>query len=364
MSYSLRPFLNTQDKLGRKKLYIRVLVDRISYKIPTEAYTDSKGKLPADQQYIYDMEENKVRQRILDALKNDFPISRDVLSGKDTKEANLLLPYIKNLIEKVLPGNMSKSRIAHYKIIYDKIKAFMPNMAIADIKPSLLMRFSSHLSTVEQLDPNTVAAKIAVFKAVINRAIVDKLLPMDVLAGYKNPKKVKKYPVYLTEQERDEFEKVVFALDECRKKTCGYYFLLSCYAGYRISDLYMFDYNTMIEGGKVRLRATKNGNFVTWPIHERLTPVLEYIKDHPIKGIPEQDLRYYTKLIADEAGIKKHVKVHSGRHSFATFLIFHGLSVRQVGEYLGDGKEAAAIYAHLVPNAMDDKVMEIFKKKS
>lgn len=49
------------------------------------------------------------------------------------------------------------------------------------------------------------------------------------------------------------------------------------------------------------------------------------------------------------AGIVKHAKVHTLRHSFATHLLMRGVNIREVQEYLGHKSvETTMIYTHVM----------------
>lgn len=140
-------------------------------------------------------------------------------------------------------------------------------------------------------------------------------------------------------------------------KLCGYYFLLSCFAGYRISDCLGFKYADRVQAGQIVLRAGKNKKIVSIPIHTRLGEVLAYVKDHPMQ-ISEQHVRKYVKELVKMAGIKKHVKFHTGRHSFAMLLMKSGFSLDEVAHLLGDTLAVARVYGKIHNPTLNAKVLE------
>jgi integrase len=142
----------------------------------------------------------------------------------------------------------------------------------------------------------------------------------------------------------------------------GYYFLLSCLAGYRIGDLMRFDYNKSVHangmhGNNLVLRAKKNGEVVSIDIYFKLEMVLEQIKDHKLQ-ISETHFRKYLKGIISLCGIKKDVTPHSGRHSFAMMLMNKGFTIDEVAELLGDSELIAKVYARITNEQLNKKVKE------
>jgi site-specific recombinase XerD len=54
------------------------------------------------------------------------------------------------------------------------------------------------------------------------------------------------------------------------------------------------------------------------------------------------------KRVAQELGFRKHVTIHTLRHSYATHLLEAGVNLRLIQQYLGHGSlQATMIYLHL-----------------
>jgi len=69
------------------------------------------------------------------------------------------------------------------------------------------------------------------------------------------------------------------------------------------------------------------------------------------------------KLIAEVAGIKKHLTFHLARHTVATLLLMNGVPIETIKKLLGHTKiTTTMIYAHVV-NAKVSMDMEAFEKK-
>jgi len=59
-------------------------------------------------------------------------------------------------------------------------------------------------------------------------------------------------------------------------------------------------------------------------------------------------------------GIKKKVRVHSLRHSFATHLVENGVHLRLIQEHLGHASpQTTAIYTRLTPPSFQDQSVAI-----
>ena len=65
--------------------------------------------------------------------------------------------------------------------------------------------------------------------------------------------------------------------------------------------------------------------------------------------VSEDVLQSEMRQAVVRAGIVKHAKVHTLRHSFATHLLMRGVNIREVQEYLGHRSvETTMIYTHVM----------------
>lgn len=209
------------------------------------------------------------------------------------------------------------------------------------------------------MSQNTLNSKISLLIAIFNRALEDKLITREQFEGYKRPGEEEKIPEYLEEKEIESFYEVTRSIGSEQIKTSGYYFLLSCHAGYRISDLFSFVYEERVKGNKIILRAKKNGNIVSIPIYPKLAEILDYCRNYRLK-VSEQQMRENVKAIAKLAGIHgRNIKVHSGRHSFAMLMLEKGLTVDEVAELLGDSVDIARRYARITNSHLHNRILKL-----
>lgn len=174
---------------------------------------------------------------------------------------------------------------------------------------------------------------------------------------YRAPKYQQKLIEYLSEEEITKFEQLVYLIDKPGHKYAGYLFLLACYAGYRLSDCMNFDYEKSVSNGMIILRASKNKNIVSIPIHNKLIPVLEFLKTNKTTLVAEK-IRQYVKELCRLVGINRNIKFHTSRHSFAMLLMKKGFTIDEVGHLIGDSSEVVKVYAKIHNESLNAKILD------
>jgi site-specific recombinase XerD len=376
MSYSIKVFLhNYKDNAGLQKITIRITCNRKHYytetpfKVKAEQFVDGiikKHPQAAGINSLLRKQITDIEKKIIDAMQNEILNEKriiEIVKGKEPGVKTSIDDYKDKLIEQVT-GKVSDNRIRHIRSVVNKFTRWNPKLTFNDININVLNDFEAHIrksgSSGEPrrtLDGNTVFGNMKLLKAFLIKANIAGLIKEEQYKAYKVPSYKQKLPVYLTEAEIDDIHTAVKSIKIPGMKTVGYYFLLSCFAGYRISDLMQFDYDKAVHGNNLTLRAKKNGQIVSIDIYFKLEMILEYIKDHKL-NISEQHFRKYVKHIVFLCNIKKDVTPHTGRHSFAMMLMNKGFTIDEVAELLGDSELIAKVYARITNEHLNKKVKE------
>lgn len=381
MVYSIKAVLHPKaDKERLHKVNIQVIYQRKKayaptvVRVPISNFDDGvivkhihKGSLNER----LNKQKHDIEARLLAAINKNANVSKEDLS-KIAKGTTKQLEKIDTYIDECLvqfKGKYSDGRLKQFKVLQGKLESFHRNVTFGEITATWMQKFETWLRTnkhkrnledVSEMSHNAIVSKMSTIRSILHKAEVDGLYDTKSFAGYKFPVYKQGKPNHITEAEMKDFHDVAAASKNDAHKLAGYYFLLSCYAGYRISDLKTFDYNSMVHNGRIILRAKKNGEIVSIAIHNRLQVVLDFVHDKPLY-IAEQTMRKHVKAIASLAGIKP-IKVHDGRHSFAMMLMDNGFSIDEVAELLGDTPAVARIYARISNTLMDKKIKERLNK--
>ncbi len=79
------------------------------------------------------------------------------------------------------------------------------------------------------------------------------------------------------------------------------------------------------------------------------TDVKRYVVGLYGKAINGEQMRFRLKKLLDKANINKNISLHNLRHSIATHLLQAGMSLEQIGLFLGhQSLDSTQIYAHIV----------------
>lgn len=365
--YTLKFKIKKPNKLGEVLVYIRYyssendLLIPTPIRVPKDLFLPGKIKSPIKKTHP----NHEVLNRQLDEIKLSIenrlalskgPVSLDVLMGR-TASSDLIFDFIDDFKDK-MQGKMAVGRLRHYTVIQKKIAAFDRNVSFQSISLDWIQRFEKHIR--KSLSSNTIHSNMTIFKAILNRAEELGKLDRKQYDKYVPPPYIEDLPVYLEESEIKAFYKIIEAAAPGPIKTSGYYFILGCYTGYRISDLMSFNYDERVKGKTIVLRAKKNKNIVSIPVFPMLKEILLFCKNNAL-NVTEKDMRLHVKSIAKLAGIKSDVKVHSARHSFAMLMLDKGLTIDEVAELLGDSKDVAKRYARITNKHLHKRVMDVMK---
>lgn len=365
MSYSVIPILhNRADKNSLHKIQIQVIYKRIKHYAATDLKVmqsqfenGSVIKHPHADKFngIINKLVTDIETRILQALRVDG-ITKDnfkeiVQGKKPVVHAERFFDLAMHLA-KTLSGKFTEGAMKHYKVVANKVQDYRADARLSDIDKNFMEGFEHYLRSIGN-DVNTVGKNLQIMKSILRKA--GSRYDMGKLQGYKIPRYQQKLPVWLTEKEIETLHRFIDNVHKPGHKTAGMYFLLSCYTGYRISDAKRFDPGEMIHGNKIVLRADKNKRIVSIPVHKRLKPVIAWCKNNPF-NLSQDKARKYVKELCSLAGIKKDVKWHSSRHSFAMLLMAKGFTIDEVSMLIGDTPLVTAVYARVHNATLDKKI--------
>jgi len=203
-------------------------------------------------------------------------------------------------------------------------------------------------------------------KSAFNKAKKWKYLKINPFNEFRLPKIPKKTPVFITEQ---EFQ--IIAQNIKRKRVYQICFA-AFYTGMRLSEVLQLTWDQVDLGNKM-INLNNSESFVTKSKKPRSIPmcvkVYELIKllneryqpgyaiDRHIVFFKHYGIPYSTSYIShnfretlSKTGLRKGIKFHTLRHSFASMLVSRGASLYVVKELLGHTDFATTqIYAHLQP---------------
>lgn len=246
-----------------------------------------------------------------------------------------------------------------------------------DITPEWIEGFKSFLDTtgkdlhksnckngdhVKPLAQNSKVSYFNKFRACINQAYDDRIIPINPLRGIEGFKTEETGRVYLT---FDEVKKL--ANTPCKKPVLKRAFLFSCLTGLRKSDIERLRWRDVENFGdytRINFKQKKTGGREYLDISDQAVPFMgERGND---KDLVFSGFKYSAYLLVElskwciRAGIKKDVTFHTGRHTFAVLMITEGVDLYTVSKLLGHKEiSTTQIYAKVVDKVKQEAVNRI-----
>lgn len=197
----------------------------------------------------------------------------------------------------------------------------------------------------------------------LNKAVKQELIvrnPCDLIPTENKPKRGESNREYLT------LEEVKRMIDTpCKDARVKRMFLFSCFTGLRYKDIFQLKWKNIVE--------LEPGVWQIETIQQKTkTSVIIPLSENALRWLPERGMdgeenrpfvmpgskEAYQRLHkwAQDAGIRKNVTYHVGRHTYATLLLYYGADLYTVSKLLGHKRvQTTQIYA---------KVMDDTKRKA
>ena len=312
---------------------------------------------------------NAVKARKIVELQNDAA----GFSNNGLKQKANFIDYVQNLLdEKKQAVNKTKGTYNSYGALILHLRQYDGDRtSFKQVTKEYCTGFVEYLKTAQNtvykkgvsetytsglLSPCTQYVYVKLLSTVLNRAVIDGILPtnpMNRLKQHERPKRPESNREYLTIDEVKHLIKT-----DCIKPLVKSAFLFSCFSGLRFSDITALkwsDIHTDNEGEKViryTQKKTKKDEYL-----QVSDEALKFLPERGTAGnnnlifsLPDSGITNYTiKSWVLTAGIKKRVTFHVGRHTNATLLLSLGVPIETVSKLLGHSDiQTTQIYAKVI----------------
>lgn len=147
------------------------------------------------------------------------------------------------------------------------------------------------------------------------------------------------------------------------KSTDKFHFFY-CFTGLSYTDLASFGKGSIqVVNGQKEIHGVRNKTGVPYVV--LLLPIAEEIAkkyDYNLPVISNQKYNEYLALLIERVGIDKNVTTHTGRHTFATYMINKGISIEAIPKIMGHtNMKQSLLYARMLGvtaiNEMKNKLL-------
>lgn len=190
----------------------------------------------------------------------------------------------------------------------------------------------------EKLSDGAVYNYHKCLKALLNRALVFGLIvnnPYNRLKG-KFKRGDRENLEYLTDEEMKKFEAIILPKGDILDVVHDL-FAFQMYTGLPFSDMQSFDASDYKWDGKAWRHIGERIKTGVPYVSQLLPPAVKVLEKYgwEIPQISNADYNRHLKSLGQMAGIKTRLHSHLARHTFATWMLRHGVSIENVSKMLG-----------------------------
>lgn len=190
----------------------------------------------------------------------------------------------------------------------------------------------------EKLSDGAVYNYHKCLKALLNRALVFGLIvnnPYNRLKG-KFKRGDRENLEYLTDEEMQKFEAIILQKGDILDVVHDL-FTFQLYTGLPFSDMQSFDASDYKWDGKAWRHVGERIKTGVPYVSQLLPPAVKVLEKYnwQIPQISNADYNRHLKSLGQMAGIKTRLHSHLARHTFATWMLRHGVSIENVSKMLG-----------------------------
>lgn len=253
----------------------------------------------------------------------------------------------------------SSNTLLSYKIDLKELSNFLNKRGKSLVKASKddLSQFINILSE-RGFTNNTIIRKLASIRTFYKYLLSEEIIEEDVVSFLDTPKKEKKIPkVLFEEQIKKLLDQPLLQEERYARERSILELLYSC--GLRVSEIVNLTINDInLEDGFLRIKGKGNKERIVPLGSKAISALSEYLKQRRHikekklflnsrnKGLSRQSVWLIVKQFANNVGLD--ISPHTLRHSFATHLLDNGADLRVVQELLGHSSiSTTQIYTHV-----------------
>ena len=263
-------------------------------------------------------------------------------------------PTFINWCEKQIPLlGVSEGTAKHYYPLVTRLTEYGRMNRWQDVSVENIANFDSWLHQItkpisdaalktgkkpEKLSDGAVYNYHKCLKALLNRALVFGLIvnnPYNRLKG-KFKRGDRENLEYLTDEEMQKFEAIILPKGDILD-TVHDLFIFQMYTGLPFSDMQSFDASDYKWDGKAWRHVGERIKTGVPYVSQLLPPAVKVLEKYgwEIPQISNADYNRHLKSLGQMAGIKTRLHSHLARHTFATWMLRHGVSIENVSKMLG-----------------------------
>lgn len=324
----------------------------------------------------------------------DRPLSINAIKETLTSESlGSDLSFIKyadkKVKEELLVGNIRTHK--RYKTVIEKLKEFLKDkdLLFADFNHDFLVKYEAYLKNVKKNKTNTIHTNIKTVRAILYKAIKDKLFDQT-----KNPF----FTYSLKEDRKTRKEKLTLAelgsiktLD-LKPDSLLYHsrncFLFSFYnAGIRIGDLLQLTWNNITQASRLEYKMDKQGHEKSIKLRPEALEIIESYKkgknkeDFIFPFLPSEACKMdrasllnlvsskttlinkSLKQIGELANIEKKISTHIARHTFSDIARQKNVNIYDISKALGHSsiKQTESYLKSFDEGSLDSAFNKVFE---
>lgn len=270
-------------------------------------------------------------------------------------------PFLPWMAAQIEVATVSESTKVSHRNAHMRLKAFCPDITFSNIDHQFLLDYEHHLRD-GGYSVNTIAKQMRILKRYLNLAI-----DMDIITS--SP--FRKYHIHtqsshketVTERELKRIEEAVPSLPD-NERNVARAFLFATYTGLRFSDICQVapcHYKTINRHRWLILQMRKTKTEVRIPVSSLFNGKALPLSP-PFHLSTNSATNRTLATVLHRIGIRKHITMHSGRHSCATLLLARGVPLPIIQRILGHASiTTTQCYSSISDSTIDHHIRRAFR---